>query len=45
MFQVPVVVQAFIAGITAGKQICDFFDDYPHSPCPASVMQGRVFYA
>jgi len=27
MFQVPVVVQAFIAGIAAGKQICDFFDD------------------
>lgn len=27
MFPVPIVVEAFIAGVAAGKQICDLFDD------------------
>ena len=27
MFPVPVVVQAFITGVAAGRQICDLFDD------------------
>ena len=27
MFPIPVVVQAFIAGAAAGRQICDLFDD------------------
>ena len=27
MFPVPIAVEAFLAGLAAGKQICDFFED------------------